>query len=158
MGHAGNVGGYTKIVRVDPTITAGAYSANDVVGGELAIPNAMRVPNGTGVLQSITVYDADNEKAALDFYFFQSAPAAALADNAAFAWTAGDEDLFLGMVSVAAADYVTATDAVVSVRNIGLPVRAAANGNSLYCYVVATGTPTYTAATDLTFIFGFLQD
>jgi hypothetical protein len=47
------------IVRSNPTITAGAYSANDVVGGELTLTDAMRASGGSGMLHSIVVHDAD---------------------------------------------------------------------------------------------------
>ncbi|RJO63690.1 MAG: hypothetical protein C4523_19610 [Myxococcales bacterium] len=156
--HVGEVGGNTTIVRLNPTVTAGAYSANDVVGGELTLTNAMRVSGGSGVLHAITVHDAAAQNVALDIYVFDSAPAANLADNAAWAWTAGDEDKFLGLVRVAASDYVSAAgDGFVTLRNLGLPVKANGSAN-LYCYIVTTGTPTYAATTDLTLSFGFLRD
>lgn len=156
--HLGEVGGNTAVIRSNPTITGGAYSANDVVGGELTLTGAMRKSGGSGVLQSITVHDKDSESAALEFYFFQSAPGAAISDNGAFAWTDTDEDLFLGMVQVFAGDYVTrGGDVFAVVRNIGLPVVASGSAD-LFLYIVCTGAPTFASTSDLTFTFGFLRD
>lgn len=152
-------GGFSHVVRLNPTITAGAYSADDVVGGELTITGAMGRPNGTGRLQTLWVHDADSEAAELEFYFFNSAPANADADNAAFTWTAGDEDIFLGKVTVASSDYVArGGDSFAVLSDLAMPMKAIGNGRDLYCYVVCTNAPTYTATTDLTFGFGFLLD
>jgi hypothetical protein len=156
--HIGEVGGNTAIIRLNPTITAGAYSANDVVGGEITLTGAMRTSGGSGILQSLTVHDADSESAALEFYFFDSAPGAAIADNGAFSWNATDEDKYLGMVSVLTGDYITrGGDVFATIRNIGLPVVATGSAD-LFLYIVLTGAPTFTATSDLTFTFGFLRD
>ncbi len=156
--HIGEVGGNTTLITVVPTITAGAYSAGDVVGGELTLTNAMRISSGSGVLHSLTLFDADNEGAAMEVIFFDANPAGTYTDNNAPTWDASDEGKFLGKVSIGTGDYITVNAMkMVSKTNIGLAV--AANGaQHLYAIVVVTGTPTYGTTTDLTFRFGFLRD
>lgn len=152
------VAGSVRVVKTAPTVTAGAYSAGDVVGGEITLTDAMRASDGTGVLHSLLVYTEDGETPELQFLIFDSAPGATLADNAAYAWTSGDWDKLLGVVHVATSDYVTlGGDGIASLRNVGLPVKA--NGSAhLYTYIVCVGTPTFSATTDLTLLFGFLSD
>ncbi|MBU2395757.1 MAG: hypothetical protein KKH70_20675, partial [Gammaproteobacteria bacterium] len=46
--HLGEVGGSGITIQQTPTVTAGAYSANDAVGGLLTFANAGRVSAGGG--------------------------------------------------------------------------------------------------------------
>ena len=143
-----------QIVNVTPTITAGAYSANDVVGGliTLLVPSL----GGGSTLRRVVVIDDDNEKAALNIYVFTAQPSA-IADNAAFAPTVADLQKLIAVIPVAAADYTTVnSNAYAIVPDLGIDV--ALNGGYVYAYVVCTGTPAYTATTDLTFRFGFWLD
>lgn len=156
--HVGQVGGAAVVVRPAVTVTAGAYSAGDVVGGELTLTGAVRVTSGSGVLQSLTMHTADGETPELWVLLFDSAPGAALADNAAYAWTAGDEDKLLGAIHVETADWLTVGgDGVLSRNNLGIAVKAN-GGTALYAYVVCVGTPTFAATTDVTMALTFLQD
>lgn len=158
--HIGQVGGSTVSLYVVPTITAGAYSAGDVVGGEITLTNAMRVSSGTGLLMSISIVDLGNQKAALDLLLFDSNPSNGQADNAAYAWNAADPALLLAHIPIAASDYTTVGgEAVCTLLTGGIPVQA--NGSmDLYLIVVtaAASTPTYTSTTDLRFRFGFTRD
>ncbi len=136
------------------------YAPIDVIGGTLTIRQALRYPAGTGVLQGITITDDDNEKAAFDILLFSAAPTGTTTDNGAYTHSAADLTKFLGRVQVLAGDYLTgvaASLAVASIKNIGLPVRAD-DGKTLFALVVATGTPTFTATTDLQIWFSFLID
>lgn len=156
--HIGQVGGHINSYRFNPTITAGAYSANDVIAGELTLTNAVRTSGGSAVLQSLTIHDKAAQGVAMHFYLFDAAPSAALADNAAWAWTDGDEDKWLGTVYVASTDWVAAAgDSFVTKNNIGLAVSANGSQN-LFLYIVTTGTPTYAGTLDLTFSLRFLTN
>ena len=143
-------------VAVTPTLQIlGAYSAGDVVGGLLtfAIPGA----NKQGWLTGIRIADDDDEKAAGTLYVFNDAPTA-IADADAFAAGTLDADLdkLLLVKAVAAGDYTTLNNnAYVHFRELNQLFKANDKGN-LYAYFVCTATPTYTAATDLTFILDVL--
>lgn len=142
-------------VEVPVTVqVAGAYEANDVVGGTLSC-DAYNVSGG-GYIGAVRLVDGDDEKAAFTLYVFNAAPST-IADAAAHAPTEADWLKFIGTVAIAADDYDangseacafvygrggTATGEVVAFDN--LP-----NGK-LYFRLVCTATPTYTAADDLT--------
>jgi hypothetical protein len=156
--HIGEVGGNSAVIRPTITVTAGAYSANDVVGARQTLTNAMRVSSGTGVLQDILITTADGEALAGNILLFNSTTASSIADNAAFAWGAGDHAKLLGIVTVSASDYVTMdSDGICHKQGLGIVV-AASGSQSLYAYFVTTGTPTFAATTDLQIAYKFLRD
>lgn len=74
--------GKSTEITLNPVITAGAYSANDVAGSLLvfSLPDAFPV---SGIIRSIRVVDDDNEKAAFKLHLFNAKPTL-FADNAAF--------------------------------------------------------------------------
>lgn len=134
-------------LNVPITVSTSAYSANDAIGGPLAvnIPNAFPVG---GVIRGIRIVDDDNEKAGLTACFFSSRPST-FADNAAFLPTISDVKKLVGSIAVAAGDYVTLNSnaiAWVNQKNIDFTLF---EESVLYIYLVAAGTPTYAAATDL---------
>ena len=156
--HMGSVGGDTAIIRPTVTISTTLYAAGDVVGGKITLTNAMRITNGTGVLQSLTVVDTDDEKAPLTFIIF-GADITSPADNAAWTWNSADFSKVLGIVRVASTDYVSVGgESVATITGIGLPVVATGSTAHLYAVAVTTGTPTYGATTDFRPSFGFLRD
>jgi hypothetical protein len=163
--HIGQVGGHTVIIRPTVTVDTGIYAALDVLGalatsGVITLTSAMRTSGGSGILQSLVVYDDDNEKNPLSFLFFDAAPASGTyTGNGALALSSGDKAKYLGRVDIAAADYFTVGgDAVASVKNIGLAVKAVGTANLYMIPIVTSGTPTYTASTDIQVGLGFLQD
>lgn len=156
--HIGQVGSPLESISVTPTVsTSPAYTAGDCVGGKQTLTGAARTSGGRVILESINVLDLGNQKAALTILFFDSDPAAAtITDNAAFVWST-DHSKLLGKVNIAAADYETiASEAVATVKAIGLLLEASGSAN-LFAVVVTTGTPTYTATTDIRITYGFLQ-
>lgn len=134
-------------IAVQPTISAGAYSANDVIGGLLEFP----IPrNGSGFVRGVEITDDDNEKAACKLYLFASRPTA-FADNAAFAPTIDDLKSLFAIVTIGSGDYSTINNnakAIVS-TNTSLDFEFQ-NQPAVYGYLVCDATPTYTATTDLT--------
>lgn len=163
--HVGSVGGSTVVIRPTITVDTSIYAALDCLGAAasssvVTLTNAMRVSGGTGLLQSVVVYDDDNEKAAITFLFFNAAPASGTyTGNGALSLSSGDKAIYLGRVDVATTDYFTVGgDAVASVKNIALPVQAVGSANLYAIPVVTSGTPTYTSSGDLQLAFGFLQD
>lgn len=163
--HVGEVGGNAVVLKPTIAVDTGIYAALDVLGalvvtGVVTLTNAMRVSGGTGVLHSVTVFDDDNEKAAITLLFFDSAPASGTyVGNGALALSTGDKAKYIGKVNIAASDYETVGgEAFACIRNIGLPVQAAGSANLYMIPIVSSGTPTFTAATDIQMAIGFLRN
>ena len=157
--HIGSVGGHSPFIRgTVPTDLTPDYSIGDIVGGEIALTNAMRVLNGTGVLGSVTFADATNTKPELDLMFFESNPTATYSNNAAFPTGDADNGICLGIVTIPAADWKTfGTNAFVTVPLAGLGLYANAT-RTPYMVIVTRTVINFAAADDLKYAFSILQD
>lgn len=133
-------------VTVTPTITAGAYSAADVVGGLLTFN--LQSPSGCGYIDAVRIVDDDDEKAASKLYLFNAVPTT-IADNAALAGLAlADLKKLIGVVTIASASFITINSNAHFINN-GLTIPYTTQTGALYGYLVCDATPTYTAVTDL---------
>lgn len=146
--------------KVTPTITAGAYSANDVVGGLLEFP--VDGTKDSGLIVRVQIVDAGNVKAACKLYLFTEKPNV-IVDNGAFAPNRAAQEAMLGPIPVAAADYVTinsigrASHPPTVSDNLAIPFKLGSAG-ILYGYLVCDATPTYIAINNLTIrIIGVLD-
>lgn len=141
-----------------PTISTSAYTANDVVGGEMVFRGAV---GQDCILQTVTLIDQDGESAPMEILIFQE-NITTPDDADAWAFTAGDEPKLLTRIEIGASDYKAiggGTEAIAEKRNLAIPLTITKDTNnqySLYVVMVTTGTPTYTAADDLTLKLGVL--
>jgi hypothetical protein len=146
------------VVSNTPTVTAGGYSANDVVGGEMAING---IPSSDCILQSVTIIDQSGQDAAIEVLIFEE-NITTPADNSAWSFTSGDEPKLLARVEVGASDYKAVgggAASIAEIRNLAIPISTQAKTNNaptLYAVMVTTGTPTYVATDDITLKLGFL--
>lgn len=155
----------TTLGSATPTITAGAYSAGDVVGGVMEFARLLG-DHRRGVLKTVTVIDLGDQKAALTLLLFNAEPAGVAADNAAFALSAADAAKLVGKVNVAADDYETVGGEAVAVLDVadvvegyaGANARDAVSVGTVWGVLVTTGTPTYASTSDLTVRLGCLAD
>lgn len=133
------------------TVATTAYTAGDVVGGLLDL-SILCGPGGGGVIRQVMVADAANQKEPYKLYLFDRKPTV-IADDAAFAPVIADLQKLVGVIEIEAADYVTIGSlayAIVPGKDdvSNEPVHHASG--QLWGYLVATDTPDYAAATDLT--------
>lgn len=157
------VSGFSYSVSATPTITAGAYSADDALGDEMVLNVGIRDSGSADafVIQSISILDKAKQSIALDLLFFDDTVTPA-ADNAAADFT--DAQLasnFLGHVSIVAADYAALNDnSVATKRNVGLQLKQETGGTDakIYCYAVTRGAPTYASTSDLVIKFDLACD
>lgn len=148
---------FTKVISQTPTISTAAYTAKDAVGGLLTFTDAGRLAHGSGIVHAVTIIDKDAEAAELVLVLFDRS-FTPTADAAPFDPTDADLANCVGKITVAASDYQAFNDnAVGQVKNVGLPFQTFADGN-LYGQLMCTGTPTYTATSDLVVKLHILQD
>jgi hypothetical protein len=154
----GNVGGFTTVIKSVSVVTAAAYSAGNAVGAKRTLASAVRSSGGTGILQSVTLLDRANQKAAMTLFIFDADPTAAtITDKAAFVFSTDDLKV-IAQVNIGAGDYVTTNGkAIALISGLQIPLQAA-SGTSLYAALVTTGTPTFAATTDVQLEFGIMQD
>lgn len=154
----GLVGSSDIVVTVTPTVDTNIYAAGDLLFDSAAIANAVRANGYCAILDSVTIIDKADQKAAFTLILanaetdFGAANGAPNPDDTECATV-------IGWVPVVAADYFDLGAASVAcIRNIGLLCKAGAATTSLYVAGVnGTGTPTFGAASDLVLQLGFVR-
>ena len=148
----------SESIQVTLTVTNGAYSIADVVGGLITLPNMAGNKGRGAVINSIKL--AGVVAIPYELWFFNADIATPAADNAAFTIVAADEAKILGVISIMAADYYAAQSAfnVACLRQVGLAVQAAAGSTTIYAYLKATAaTSPGTTELHLTVDFEYLD-
>jgi len=147
-----------KVPAATLVCSTAAYTAGDSIGPLLTLTHVWDFAGQAAILQSIVVQDLAAQNSAIDFIFFDANPSATtFTDNGAL--TVADADLpkIVGTVSLLASDYVAFADSsAATVKTIALPVNPL-SGSSLYCALVARGTPTYPTGADVSLSFGFIE-
>ena len=154
-------GGQAHIVRVAPTVTAGAYTADDCLGGEMTISGAARWTGGSGIITGISMAaeddDADGWAADnVEVLIFDSNPAGTYTDNLALAVTDADAALLVGSVVLdTKVDCGNVT--LLYARNVNIPYVCSGTAN-LFAVAVNRGGITPEATDALTFTFHMIRD
>ena len=159
MAFTSGIHGEGVTLALIPAITAGAYSANDAVGGLLTFPLAARtnISEGGSILVGVVIVDDAGQDAELELWLFDRT-FTAMADNAAWAPSEADLEKCIAVISTVGSTWRAAgTPSVIQIectRRIDL----VAGGTSLFGQLVTRGTPTYAAVDDLTVKIQLLQD
>ena len=132
--------------KVTPTVTASAYTQNDVVGGLLTF-TGFRV----GTLQGISI--CDNAAQAVDYLlvFFESAPTD-ISDQATFDIADADLGKIIYRKALTSSSHRQAYSDNSEHSLYGLDVPLVGAGASISAFLITTsaGVPTYAATTDIT--------
>lgn len=139
-----------------PTVTAGAYAANDAVGGLLTFANAARTTGGGGVVLSVQIIDDAGQDAELELWLF-SETFTAMVDNAA--WAPSEADLRKVRAVASTGDGSWRAAGTPSVATIEVSQRYDVTDTSLFGQLVnRTAGTTFAATDDVTAVVGLLQD
>lgn len=155
----GAVGGSTSYIDVTVTLDTSIYAAGDVLAATAVITNAMRVNDKTGILQSISIIDQDDQKADLKIILL-SANVSVGAANAVPSISDVDAINVLGApVLIDTSDYTDLGGVSIAGKdNIGKVVKPVTGTRNIYFAIInGATTPTFTAA-GIKLRFGFLQD
>jgi hypothetical protein len=147
---------FARTISVTPTINTAAYTAGDAVGGLQTLSGAGRFGVHTGVIHSVVVTDLSDQSADLDIIIFSSNPSGTTVTNNS-ALDIADADLSKVVCVIQVTSHASFADNGVSFAHGTNCVFESADG-VLYAAVVARDTPTYAAASDLTFRYSILQD
>jgi hypothetical protein len=151
--YIGQIGYDTLEIVQTPTITAGAYTAGDALGGLLTFANAAKVAGGRGMITKVTIVDDAQQSAPIDLVLFDRT-FTATADNAAFDPSDADMQNCLGFIPVANTDYAEFNDNGVATKASGqqMPFEfdLAGGVTSLFGQLVIRVGDTYAATDDIT--------
>lgn len=160
----------SRVVQTALTTQAGAYAANQVVGGIQEIQNAVEDDSGVVTLLSANALDQAKQSALLWVVIFGKFPAGSYADAAAFNPSAADMKLIQTAIQITAASYMAAANSSIgSAGNLWQKIQRAtekqtrgsgSKSKSLWMVVVtgAAATPTYGAGNKLDILLGLNQD
>ena len=153
--------GRMDVDLIDVTLTtdAEAHADNDVIAQSIEIPNAVSVPGGSAIIQSIMLLDEDDEAPIVDLIFQTDNTALASDEGEVINISEANARDILGFVNISSwSDLVACQIAVKS--NIGLVVRAASTTKSIWVHAVNRSGGTYTpaATTDLKMRIGIVKD
>ena len=142
-------------IQVSPTVTAGIYAANDVVGEQMTFANAALVAGGGGVIKSCQIIDDAGQDVVLELWLFNQA-FTVIADNAP--WAPSQADLRNLVCVISSNDGTWYAAGTPSVCDIEVSERYDAAATSLFGQLVTRGTPTFNAVDDVSVQIGVLQD
>lgn len=150
--------GATPDVVATPTITAGAYSALDAVGGMLTFTGLFKAQNAGAALVGMVITDLAKQNAGLVLVLFNQT-FTATADNAAFDVSDTDILNIIGYVGVLAADYKSFNDNSIAVGVSQIAMRSATASGTIYGQLyLPTNAPTYASTGDLQVRLSCLSD
>lgn len=155
VGSIGTVTSSGITIAQTPTVTAGAYSANDAVGGLLTFAGAALATGGGGVIKDVIFLDDAGQDAETELWLF-NATFTAMSDNAAWAPSQADLRKLVAIVSTTGSVWRAAGTPSACV--VECAQRYDCVGTSLFGQLVTRGTPTEAATDDITIIIGLLQD
>lgn len=139
---------YDAVIRTAvaaPTVDTAIYASGDLIGGKLSLV----INKNNGIINTVVLTDAANQKSALDIVFFRDNPSnTTFTDQAALDIHDTDLKVICGRITLAAADYVSYADNAEATINCNFGFQLA-SGTTLYACLVSRGTPTYAAATDV---------
>ena len=140
----------TTDVSVTPTVTAGAYTAGNVLGGIMNFINIVPSVGSNGVLQSITAkFRATAVTGSLEVAIFRANPSnGTYTDHAAPTWNAADMPNLLGIYTMSTVNSKLGTMAIYNLDGIGKAF--VSSSTSLFAVVIVDGTPTPASTSDFT--------
>lgn len=147
----------SKTISIAPTVDTGAYATGDLVGPMQTLTGAGFTGVYTGIIQSVTITDLDNQAADFDLVIFSSNPSGTtFTDNAAF--DIADADLPKVVCVIQVTTNVAFNDnAVIIANGTNCVFDAVASTGILYAAAVIRSAATFTAS-GLTFRYSILQD
>lgn len=156
--HIGVVTAPSSVVDVTLTVPTDAQDANDVIAATQRIAGCVRVPGGTGILQSVALLDPDDQGVALTLFLLDSDVALGTED-AAISITDANAASIVAAVSIAASDYVDLINSKLAVKSaIGQVIKAARGSRDLYIALADGGSGGTWAGGQIKVKLGFLWD
>jgi hypothetical protein len=147
----------TTDVAVTPTVTAGAYTANNVIGGVMTFSTILAAGSLNGVMHSITAkFRGTTVTGSLTVAVFKASPSnGTYTDHAAPTWNAADMVNLLGIYTLSTPLNLGGT--TMTVYNLdGIGKAIVGSSQSLYAVVTVGGTPSPASTSDFTLELGVL--
>jgi hypothetical protein len=158
--HLGEVGGKSVTKTITMTADTAIMASADIIADTQQMDAAFRKTDGTGIINSITVFDPDDNAAfAFDLYVHRTSTSMG-SENSGI--TISDANAAAGIIGVVSFATTDAKDLIngrmYHKSNLGLVVSAVSGTDDLYFSLVnGSGTPTF-AGGSIPVVVGILQD
>lgn len=141
-----------------PTVTAGAYTSGQVVGGLISLSGASRVNSGSGTIQTVQVTVKTALTQPFDVFFFDTNPInSTFTDNSALAINVADLPFLCGIAHCN--DLISGgTPQILQGANASLNFKISAAATTLYAVIVIRGAETLASTTAIGLSVLILQD
>lgn len=149
--------GKRSVIEVTFSLDTDTYADGDVLTDTQEIEGAIKAVEGTGIIDTVVVFDKDDQGEAMDLVFFRNDVSLG-PKNAPVRMSDADAAQILGVIGVAVADYVDLVNSqIVTKTNVGILAQGEDMATSLYVSAISRGTGTYTP-NGIMLKIGILQD
>ena len=153
------------LITVTPTVSSSSTdAAGDLLFDSIEIPNAVTVPGGSGILQSVAIFSQDENLPAIDLLFYQVTQdfgTAGTAITGTMTVAEADAAILLGHVSITNWTILANADAHLATKtNIGLVLKAASGTASIYMagIIRSVAAGAWGATDDIDIRLGIMRD
>ena len=153
--HIGQVGSESITIIANPTVTAGAYTAGDCVGGVLTFAGAARNAGGGGVIKNMIIIDDAGQDSNMELWLFDQTITAIGDTNP---WVCTEAELHNLVAIITSTDGSWFATGTPSVNAVEVSQQYTCAATSLFGQLVTRDTPTFVATDDVSVIIGLLQD
>lgn len=141
-----------------PTVTAGAYTTGQVVGGKISIANAARLNSGSGLIEQVCITVKTALTQPFDVIFFDTDPSnSTFTDNAALAVNVADLPFICGVAHCT--DLVSlGTPQLLQASGLAIPYKLSAAATTLYAVIVIRGSQSFASTSAIQMSTGLIRD
>jgi hypothetical protein len=151
IGDAISVGGNGITIAPTITVQAAAYATGNCIGGKITLPNFLRVAGQTSMIGSATLRTVFANAVEVDALIFRADPTAStFTDKAAAILAAADVSKLVRVIQFNSWLSPVGNPSISQIDNINRLV-SLASGVDAYMALVAKGSITFAATTDLSF-------
>lgn len=136
----------STITNVTLTLDTAAYADGDLMADTQEVANCFPINSGTGVLNTVTVIDEDDQGQPFDLVFLDSNNTLG-SENVPPTISDTNARAVLGWVPIKTTDYIDLGGVrVATISGLSLNIKANTGNNDMYVAAISRGTGTYTAS------------
>lgn len=138
----------TRFISVTPVLlNADAYDSGDVLFDTTEVTAAFAANDGTGLIQTITVLDGDDQAAAAMTLFIMTTSTSLGTKDSTPSISDANAQAILHIIPIASGDWTDVGGGkIVSLKNLALPIHAGSGVDDFWIAATTGGTPTQTTS------------
>jgi len=144
--HIGEIGGNTKLLRMNPAIQTSLYASGKCIGGLIELTDAMRKNGGTGLISNLVASIASNSVyPSLEINIFSDNPTSStVGDNQTYVVAAADLGKRVAIFNINKSDYILTGGTYRAKSGDGYQgVESISTSQKLYAVIVAKEDVTF---------------